>query len=58
LLKKRLKKEYNLDNVLIDKINNNVYRVYKGPYKDINSIKKEFDKIHQMKFDNIDIIKL
>jgi len=58
LLKKRLKKDYNLDNVLIDKINNNVYRVYKGPYKDINSIKKEFDKIHQMKFDNIDIIKL
>jgi len=58
LLKKRLKKDYNLDNVLIDKINNNVYRVYKGPYKDINSIKKEFDKIHQMEFDNIDIIKL
>ena len=58
LLKKRLKKEYNLDNVLIDNINNNVYRVYKGPYKDINSIKKEFDKIYQMKFDNIDIIKL
>ena len=57
LLKKRLKKEYNLDNVLIDNINNNVYRVYKGPYKDINSIKKEFDKIYQMKFDNIDIIK-
>ena len=42
----------------IDKINNNVYRVYKGPFNNIKSIKIEFDKINLMDFDNIDIIKL
>ncbi len=58
MLKKRLVDEYNLSNISIDKINNNVYRVYKGPFNNINSIKDEFDKINLMDFDNIDIIKL
>ena len=57
-LKKRLVDEYNLTNISIDKINNNVYRVYKGPFNNIKSIKVEFDKINLMDFDNIDIIKL
>ena len=57
-LKKRLVDEYNLSNISIDKINNNVYRVYKGPFDNIKSIKIEFDKINLMDFDNIDIIKL
>ena len=39
-------------------INNNVYRVYIGPFNNIKSIKVEFDKINLMDFDNIDIIKL
>ena len=47
-----------LSNISIDKINNNVYRVYKGPFDNIKSIKIEFDKINLMDFDNIDIIKL
>ena len=47
-----------LSNISIDKINNNVYRVYKGPFNNIKSIKIEFDKINLMDFDNIDIIKL
>ena len=58
ILKKRLVDEYNLSNISIDKINNNVYRVYKGPFNNIKSIKVEFDKINLMDFDNIDIIKL
>ena len=58
MLKKRLVDEYNLSNISIDKINNNVYRVYKGPFNNIESIKVEFDKINLMDFDNIDIIKL
>ena len=58
ILKKRLIDEYNLSNISIDKINNNVYRVYKGPFDNIKSIKIEFDKINLMDFDNIDIIKL
>ncbi len=58
LLKKRLIIEYNIKNISIDKINNNVYRVYKGPFDNLNSIKKEFDIINKMNFDNIDIIKL
>ena len=58
ILKKRLIDEYNLSNISIDKINNNVYRVYIGPFNNIKSIKVEFDKINLMDFDNIDIIKL
>ena len=58
LLKKRLINEYNIKNIMIDKINDNVYRVYKGPFDNLNSIKNEFDIINDMKFDNIDIIKL
>ena len=58
MLKNRLTSEFNINNVLIDKINNNVYRVYIGPFNNINSIKIEFDKIDIMSFDNIDIIKL
>ncbi len=57
-LKKRLVDEYNLSNISIDKINNNVYRVYKGPFNNIDSIKVEFDKINLIDFDNVDIIKL
>ena len=58
LLRKRLINEYNIKNILIDKINDNVYRVYKGPFDNLNSIKNEFDIINNMNFDNIDIIKL
>jgi len=58
LLKKRLINEYNIKNIIIDKINDNVYRVYKGPFHNLNSIKNEFDIINKMNFDNIDIIKL
>ena len=58
LLRKRLINEYNIKNILIDKINDNVYRVYKGPFDNLNSIKNEFDIINKMNFDNIDIIKL
>ena len=43
---------------MIDKINDNVYRVYKGPFYNLNSIKNEFNVINKMNFDSIDIIKL
>ena len=49
---------YEDKNIMIDKINDNVYRVYKGPFDNLNSIKNEFDIINNMNFDNIDIIKL
>ena len=38
-LLKRLIKEYNIKNIMIDKINDNVYRVYKGLFHSLNSIK-------------------
>ena len=57
-LKKRLINEYNIKNISIDKINDNVYRVYKGPFYNLNSIKNEFNVINKMNFDSIDIIKL
>ena len=58
LLKKRLNLEFNIKNVFIKKISDNKYRVYKGPYKNLESMKKEFNNIRNLNFENIEIIKL
>ena len=58
LLKKRLKLEFNIENVFIKKISINNYRVYKGPYKNLESLKNEFNNINKLDFENIEIIKL
>ena len=57
MLQKRLKDEFNLNNVFIKKITENSYRVYKGPFKNLESIKKEFMIINKLNFENIEIIK-
>ena len=58
LLKERLLNEFNIGNLLIKKLSNNSFRVYKGPYKNLESIKKAFDEIDDIDFENIEIIKL
>lgn len=57
-LKSRLLDEFDITKVKIKKISKNTYRVYKGPFGDLNSIKKAFNDINKLNFENIEIIKL
>ena len=58
LMQKRIKDELNLNNSRIIKISNTNYRVYFGPYDNLKSLKKAFDDINPLNFENIEIIKL
>ena len=58
MLKNRLFEEYNIENILIKKLSQNNFRVYKGPYKDFEKLKKGFHNIENIDFDSIEIIKL
>ena len=55
---KYAKEELNLNNSRIIKISNTNYRVYFGPYDNLKSLKKAFDDINPLNFENIEIIKL
>ena len=58
MLKNRLFEEHNIENILIKKLSQNNFRVYKGPYKDFEKLKKGFHNIENLDFDSIEIIKL
>ena len=58
ILKERLANEYNISNVKIIKLSKNNYRIYKGPFKNLESIKKDYKDIIKLNFENIEIIKL
>ncbi len=58
MLKNRLIEEHNIENILIKKLSQNNFRVYKGPYKDFEKLKKGFHNIDNLDFDSIEIIKL
>ena len=38
-------------------ISNTSYRVYIGPYKDLNSLQKAFNDIRLINFENLELIK-
>ena len=58
LLKKRIKNELNLKNVKINELSKTEFRVYLGPYNNLISLKKVFNQILSLNFENIEIIKL
>ena len=58
MLKNRLLNEYNITNVKIKKMSKNSYRIYKGPFNNLDSIKREYSGIIKLNFENIEIIKL
>ena len=58
LMKKRINDELNVKNSKILKISNTNFRVYLGPFKKLKSLKKAFDDITPLNFENIEIIKL
>ena len=57
LMVKRINDETKINKVNIKNISNTSYRVYIGPYKDLNSLKKAFYDISKLNFENIEIIK-
>jgi hypothetical protein len=54
----RIKKETTIKKVKINKISSTKFRVFLGPFKNLNSLKNEFDAINTLQFENIEIIKI
>ena len=52
----RIMKETLIKNVNIKKISKEKYRVYLGPFSDINSLQKSYNDISVLEFENIEII--
>ena len=46
-----------IKNPKVKKIAENKYRVYLGPFLNINSLKKSYNDISILKFENLEIIK-
>ena len=57
IMQKRIKIESPIKNSKIKKISDKKYRVYLGPFNDINSLQKSFNDISILEFENIEIIK-
>ena len=57
MLIKRIINETKIKNAHIKKISINKYRVYLGPFDNINSLQKSFNDINILEFDNIEFIK-
>ena len=57
LLIDRINNETNVKDVKIEKIMENKYRVYLGPFYNINTLQKSFNDINILEFENIEIIK-
>ena len=53
----RIKNETSINKGKIKKLSKNLYRVYLGPYSDINSLQKSFNDIKVLEFENIQIKK-
>ena len=53
----RIKKETPITNVRIKSLSNTQYRVFLGPFNNINSLQKAFNDISTLEFENIEIIK-
>ncbi len=58
MLKKRLENEFNLRDINITKLSKNLYRVYKGPFYNLGSIRNVYNEITNVNFENIELIKL
>ena len=54
---KRITNETNIKKIKIHKFSNTKYRVYLGPFDNINSLQSTFNDIDILKFENLEIIK-
>jgi len=57
MMQNRIKTENLIKNSKIEKISDKKYRVYLGPFSNINSLQKSYNDISILEFDNIEIIK-
>ena len=53
----RIKKDTLVNNVRIQNLSSTQYRVFLGPFNNINSLQKAFSDIRTLEFENIEIIK-
>ncbi len=58
MMQKRIKDDLKINNSKINKISNTSFRVYFGPFDNLKSLKKAFDDISPLNFENIEIIKI
>tara|TARA_Y100000590_G_scaffold365245_1_gene424009 strand:+ start:1038 stop:1793 length:756 start_codon:yes stop_codon:yes gene_type:complete len=58
MMKNRILSDTNIKNIKIIKLSKNAYRVTIGPYNNLISLKKAYNDISQLKFENVEIIKL
>ena len=57
MMLKRIETESPIRNPKIKKITDKKYRVYLGPFNEINSLQKSYNDISILQFENIEIIK-
>ena len=57
LMVERIRTETLIENTKIQKISDKKYRVYLGPFIDINSLQKSYNAISILEFENIEFIK-
>ena len=57
MMTNRIKTESSFKNPKIQKITNKKYRVYLGPFDNINSLQKSYNDISILEFENIEILK-
>jgi len=43
--------------ILLKKINNKKYRLYAGPFKNFNALKKTYISLNQLGFDDLNVYK-
>ena len=56
-MKTRVLNETSIKKVNINKLSKNKFRVYLGPFNNLNSLKNSFNAINVLQFDTIEIIK-
>ena len=57
MMVKRIKDEASLKNIKIIKLSETKYRVLIGPFNDIKSLKSSFEKMNELDFENLEILK-
>ena len=58
MMQKRIIDDLKINDSKINKISNTNFRVYLGPFDNLKSLKKAFDDISPLNFENIEIIKI
>ena len=55
-IKNRFKIEANLENIKIEEISKNKFKVYSGPYASFKSMKETYFSLNKLGFENLEII--